>query len=506
MNVKNDPSRRRSACRPAREDVSFQRRISRPLLIAFLAACFGISAVRLSAQETFYGILTGGRAYTIDAITGAVAYDTQAPDGGRSPFNTYGGIAFGTNTIWGVLANGDVYRWTNGLEAEFLWNLPEGNSSPLTVYEGLTYGNSSLWGLLANGSLYRIDPADGSSTLLTDLPEGASAPFDVYAGIAWGEGSLWATLANGRTYRVDPSNGSATFVWDAPDGASAPYRLYKGLTYAGGFLWGVLANGNTYRIDPATGGADLIYEFPEGGSQPFRIYGGLTYMDTNAPMGTVLINGGALQTQTNVLTLTLTATDSGASPESFRLSNDGINFAAWTSLTNLTNHAAPWPVNALDGTKTVYAQFRDSAGNVSTNFTDTITMEYDQDFDGMPDFWELMFFGDVLSAVADDDFDTDGVSNLNEWLSGTDPKRAASIFKGTMTTVLPAAGYVAIWAWDSAVGTTYTITRKSSPSDTMGVVIHRFVGDGTSTAFRLTGTVSASVFYSISDAPTKVGP
>ena len=139
---------------------------------------------------------------------------------------------------------------------------------------------------------------------------------------------------------------------------------------------------------------------------------------------------------------------------------------------------------------------------ISTNITDTIQMEYDQDFDGMPDFWELAFFGDVLSAVATDDFDMDGVSNLNEWISGTDPKDGASIFKGTMTTLSGGMGYTAIWAWDSIVGTTYKITRKTSPTDTMGTVIHQFVGDGSSTAFRVTGTVSANVFYCMTSEPT----
>lgn len=506
MNVINEQASPDTANRGATDTGIQKTRFARSLRVAVLAACLGLGALQGVAQDFFHGILSGGRVYQADPTTGAPTYLTQAPDGGRSPFETYGGIAYGTNTIWGVLANGRVYSWTPGGEASFKWNLPEGTSAPLTIYEGLTFGDQSLWGVLGNGSVYKIDPADGSATLLTDLPEGAAAPLDLYAGIAYGNRFLWAILANGRVYRVDPANGTATFMFDAPEGGPSSYRAYEGITFADGFLWGVLADGRVYRIDPATGDADLMWDLPEGDSQPFRIYAGLTFVDTNAPIGTILIDGGALQTQTNILTLTLAAADSGTSPDAFRLSNDGVNFSAWTGLTNLTNHVTSWTVNALDGTKTVYAQFRDSAGNVSTNVTDTITMEYDQDFDGMPDFWELMFFGDVLSAVADDDFDMDGVSNLNEWLSGTDPKDIASVFKGTMTSVLPTSGYVAIWAWDSVVGTTYTITKKTSPTDTLGTVIHQFVGDGTSTAFRITGTVAANVFYSISDAPTKMGP
>jgi hypothetical protein len=49
----------------------------------------------------------------------------------------------------------------------------------------------------------------------------------------------------------------------------------------------------------------------------------------------------------------------------------------------------------------------------STGFVDT-------DADGLPDDWELWYFGD-LSQGPDDDYDTDGLTNLEEYLAGTDP-------------------------------------------------------------------------------------
>jgi len=45
----------------------------------------------------------------------------------------------------------------------------------------------------------------------------------------------------------------------------------------------------------------------------------------------------------------------------------------------------------------------------------------DTDFDGMDDEWEIRNFGD-LSQDANGDFDHDGISNLREFLNGTDPK------------------------------------------------------------------------------------
>jgi hypothetical protein len=45
----------------------------------------------------------------------------------------------------------------------------------------------------------------------------------------------------------------------------------------------------------------------------------------------------------------------------------------------------------------------------------------DNDVDGMPDAWERLYFGGSTTPPAAGDFDGDGVSNLNEYLEGTNP-------------------------------------------------------------------------------------
>ena len=48
----------------------------------------------------------------------------------------------------------------------------------------------------------------------------------------------------------------------------------------------------------------------------------------------------------------------------------------------------------------------------------------DLDTDGMPDAWETQNLGGTHSS-ASDDMDSDGMSNLAEYLSGTDPSNAS---------------------------------------------------------------------------------
>ncbi len=49
-----------------------------------------------------------------------------------------------------------------------------------------------------------------------------------------------------------------------------------------------------------------------------------------------------------------------------------------------------------------------------------IVADEDSDQDGLPDWWELEYFGD-LSYGADDDPDLDYFTNLKEYEAGTDP-------------------------------------------------------------------------------------
>lgn len=53
----------------------------------------------------------------------------------------------------------------------------------------------------------------------------------------------------------------------------------------------------------------------------------------------------------------------------------------------------------------------------------------DQDGDGLSDAWEQTYFGNVISARPMQDVDGDGVNNAAEFLAGTNPQDATSVFK-----------------------------------------------------------------------------
>ena len=100
-------------------------------------------------------------------------------------------------------------------------------------------------------------------------------------------------------------------------------------------------------------------------------------IDTVAPTSpTVRIDGGAARTSSLVVRLTAGAAEptNGSGVSEMQFSNNG---AAWSSWQPFTSNPVSWNLSAYGGnsnpgTRRVYARYRDRAGNVSTNATDTI--------------------------------------------------------------------------------------------------------------------------------------
>lgn len=94
-------------------------------------------------------------------------------------------------------------------------------------------------------------------------------------------------------------------------------------------------------------------------------------VDTTAPTGTNSINNGAAYTATTSVTLTLTcANTNGCSQMQF--SNDGTTYSTPETYTT----SKSWTLSSGDGTKTVYAKFKDNAGNwMATAANDTIILD-----------------------------------------------------------------------------------------------------------------------------------
>ena len=100
-------------------------------------------------------------------------------------------------------------------------------------------------------------------------------------------------------------------------------------------------------------------------------------LDQSDPSGSVSINSGDQSTTSSSVTLTLTATD-GIGVTGYYVSNSSstptISTSGWTSISSTTSYSGSLSHTLGSGCNTyVYVWFRDSGGNVSSRYSDSIT-------------------------------------------------------------------------------------------------------------------------------------
>ncbi|RLC40328.1 MAG: hypothetical protein DRH49_07280, partial [Candidatus Coatesbacteria bacterium] len=94
-------------------------------------------------------------------------------------------------------------------------------------------------------------------------------------------------------------------------------------------------------------------------------------VDNTPPQGTIIINNGNGYTNSQDVTLTLSAQDDLSGIEKMEFSNDKTNFSTPEGYST----SKPWTLTNGDGKKTVSVRFQDKAGNYSNIATDTIILD-----------------------------------------------------------------------------------------------------------------------------------
>jgi hypothetical protein len=254
----------------------------------------------------------------------------------------------------------------------WLWRINPSNGSvvqtlisgvPMPV-GGIAYVNGHLWahsaGLYIDSYLlWKINPTNGN--VVQTLTSGVNAPVGA---LAYANGYLWAhsEYFNYVLWKINPANGSV--VQTLTSGVPGPVG---GLAGADGYLWAHSANYNLlWKINPTNG--TVVQTLTSGVALPV---GALAFMEGTPPSGSVSINGGASFATCVAVNLTLSATDNNGTVSSMRFSNDNSTWSAWEPYAT----SKVWPLAPGDGGKTAYVQFQDDTGNISSPYSDSITLD-----------------------------------------------------------------------------------------------------------------------------------
>ncbi|MDD4940068.1 MAG: hypothetical protein PHE18_08135 [Candidatus Omnitrophica bacterium] len=109
----------------------------------------------------------------------------------------------------------------------------------------------------------------------------------------------------------------------------------------------------------------------------FVVNGWNFIVDTLAPEGSVLINGGQEITRSPYVTINIEAIDATSGVKNIYLSNDGIFDTELNNPYPYSPSISDWLLREpeVSGVKYVYAKFEDFAGNISPTYKDEISLE-----------------------------------------------------------------------------------------------------------------------------------
>lgn len=199
-----------------------------------------------------------------------------------------------------------------------------------------------------------------------------------------GSGVGQVQLETGATDRQAPyasGSGSAviTFNYTVQSGDLSPdlqYLSTGALTLTGTATIRDAAGNNAALTLPALASSNSL-----AGSKAIVI-------EAVPPTGGIVINGGAAVTLDPNVTLTLSYSDgSGTGVTNMRFSNDGASWSGWVAAAGTW----AWTLSPGYGSKTVYVQYRDQAGNISSGvISDGISYEAEViSITVTPDTWGL---------------------------------------------------------------------------------------------------------------------
>ncbi len=278
-----------------------------------------------------------------------------------------------SNDGWNALQSGAVSEGessavrttiTGPVDVTFWWKVDTGsitvtvNGTPTTSISGdvdwvqqtLSLGigvNEIVWNFGGPGAGW----LDGFNVVESDLPTGSveinggaalTGAADVTLALTWDDGD-----GSGVTKMRFSNDGATWSAWENPAASKA---------------W-TLAAGDGYKTVRA--------QFRDKAGNVSLAYSDYIVVDTTAPTGTIVINGGAETAPNPDALLTLTWDDAGGSGVTrMRFSNDGATWSPWEPVVADRG----WTLVPGSGYRTVRVQFRDRMGNVSDRYSDYIKL------------------------------------------------------------------------------------------------------------------------------------
>ncbi|NLN75115.1 MAG: hypothetical protein GX139_02240 [Armatimonadetes bacterium] len=227
-------------------------------------------------------------------------------------------------------------------------------------------GDWSVWETYATAKAWSITAGDGTKTVYARFK-------DVAGNVSTDTISATITLdivppTGAMVINSDDIYANSTSViltLSSPDAAQMQFKNESGSWSA----WEAYATSASWTMSAGDGTKTVFVQFKDAaGNVSTGTISDNIILDTVPPTGSIVINSHAIYAVDADVTLALSSPDA----VQMQFKNDSGEWSAWENYAT----SKAWTLSADDGTKTVYVQFKDIAGNVSVDtISDTIILD-----------------------------------------------------------------------------------------------------------------------------------
>ena len=139
--------------------------------------------------------------------------------------------------------------------------------------------------------------------------------------------------------------------------------------------WEPCATSKPWILPGGNGNKTVYCQFKDEAGNLSGVGSSSIILKTGTPAGTVAINGGSPYTRTTNVLLSISA---GANLQMRLSNNSDFSGASWENVLAVKS----WPLGAGDGSKRVFAQFKDEAANLSPAVSAQIVLDATAPRDG----------------------------------------------------------------------------------------------------------------------------
>ncbi|MDD2237209.1 MAG: hypothetical protein PHG65_08405, partial [Kiritimatiellae bacterium] len=376
---------------------------------------------------------------------------TGAVDDGADPYGTlikHGDSLYGMTRFGGANSQGVIFRiggsYTN------LHHFANGGEpyGDLLVVGGELYGMAFNEGANFAGSAFKMDlPTDDGAeawcamTYIENEGMGTTLLGDINQRIAYVQHNSNAVPdAAYIGYGLTQDEDDDTWTWQAMGQRPGFYGDDNNLEYTG-TLGQATATGTYYVAAKFVKGIHVYYtkaSFNDWGNWDTPLYGGQTW--TVSPLSAPTAVAGSYATSSNTVMLSCTG-DGAHWVNVFRKEGEapvmvapveGTPYSAGTDYPDqgrcvYAGEAGAFvDTNVVSNTTYRYVFYTEnwsyySAGTIKDVLTDDYDPNGDDSGNGVPNWWELQYFGTTTGVVAGVDSDGDGMLDSQEYVAGTDP-------------------------------------------------------------------------------------